>query len=121
MPRIRRGPPCFRADLSVYSGRFRQPFPRGGWFRLRRIEASRHHLNSPTQIPGYAEGNQKMRLKILTLAAAMTVLAACADKPANNAGAAGGPTAVAPVATGTTDLATIFKTQVGDRIFFDFD
>jgi peptidoglycan-associated lipoprotein len=63
-----------------------------------------------------------MRVKILTLAAAMTVLAACADKPANNAGAAGGPTTAAPSAVAaTTDLAKTWKNVVGDRIFFDLD
>jgi len=61
-----------------------------------------------------------MRSKILTLAAAMTVLAACSpDK--KDAGVAGVATTVPPGTAATTDLATIFKTQVGDRIFFDFD
>ena len=62
-----------------------------------------------------------MRYKIITLAAAMTVLAACSDKPATTAaaggdvGAAGGG-AVAPAGGLQAQLQ-----QIGDRIFFDFD
>jgi len=62
-----------------------------------------------------------MRLQILTLAAAMTVLAACdTTKPADNSAAAG-------VSQGTTNggvaLSVVdqWKQTVGDRIFFDFD
>src|ERR1700722_15749415 len=120
MPLIRLGPPCFPAELPVYSGRFYQPFPRGGWLTFAPIRSARDHSNSPTQKPGYAEGNEKMRLQILTLAAAMTVLAACdTTKPADNSGAAG-------VSQGTTQggvaLSVVdqWKQTVGDRIFFDF-
>jgi peptidoglycan-associated lipoprotein len=63
-----------------------------------------------------------MRFKILTLAAAMTVLAACADKKTDTV-AAGGSTGspIVPNAVGTTDIRNDFVTKVGDRIFFAFD
>jgi len=62
-----------------------------------------------------------MRYKIITLAAAMTVLAACADKPATTATDTGS-TGSGGVATGTvaTGLQAQLQ-QIGDRIFFDFD
>ena len=62
-----------------------------------------------------------MRYKIITLAAAMTVLAACADKPATTA-AAGGDTGAlgGGGAVAATGLQAQLQ-QIGDRIFFDFD
>jgi peptidoglycan-associated lipoprotein len=62
-----------------------------------------------------------MRYKIITLAAAMTVLAACADKPAATAdgGGIGGGTGPGAVG-GPTGLQAQLQ-QIGDRIFFDFD
>src|ERR1700735_993892 len=63
-----------------------------------------------------------MRMKILTLAAAMTVLAACADKPVDNNAAIGSTAAQGTMAPPTSmSLKDIFTQQVGDRIFFDFD
>jgi peptidoglycan-associated lipoprotein len=63
-----------------------------------------------------------MRFKIIALAAAMTVLAGCADKAqtgadagGTNTGIGGGP-AVAAVGSLQAQLV-----QVGDRIFFAFD
>jgi peptidoglycan-associated lipoprotein len=62
-----------------------------------------------------------MRYKIITLAAAMTVLAACADKPAATADNGGGvgSNGVATSAAATGVQAQL--QQIGDRIFFDFD
>jgi peptidoglycan-associated lipoprotein len=96
--------------------------PCGGWLAFAPMGCGKDHPNFPTQIPGYAEGNEKMRFKLLTLAAAMTVLAACADKKTDTV-ATGAGTA-APVASGgigTTDIRNEFMTKVGDRIFFAFD
>ena len=62
-----------------------------------------------------------MRYKIITLAAAMTVLAACADKPAATTDTSGntgvGGTGVSRAASGLQAQLQ----QIGDRIFFDFD
>jgi peptidoglycan-associated lipoprotein len=62
-----------------------------------------------------------MRFKILTLVAAMTVLAACQDKKTDVVATSG--TGVVPTAGGvaTSDIRNDFVTKVGDRIFFDFD
>jgi peptidoglycan-associated lipoprotein len=62
-----------------------------------------------------------MRLQILTLVAAMTVLAACDTDKKNDTVATGA--AVSPTTPGGTNLSLVdqFKQQVGDRIFFDFD
>ena len=61
-----------------------------------------------------------MRYKIITLAAAMTVLAACADKPATTAADAGNTGAGGPGVVAPTGLQAQLQ-QIGDRIFFDFD
>jgi peptidoglycan-associated lipoprotein len=65
-----------------------------------------------------------MRFKILTLAAALSVLAACADKPATTAadsGSGGGGIPPAGGEVGQKTLADILKDEVGDRIFFAFN
>jgi peptidoglycan-associated lipoprotein len=62
-----------------------------------------------------------MRFKILTLAAAMTLLAACADKKTDVATSSTGSGLPSSGGVASSDLRTIFQTQVGDRIFFDFD
>jgi peptidoglycan-associated lipoprotein len=62
-----------------------------------------------------------MRFKILGLIAATSLLAACSHKAPPPADA---PSASAPSVAATSEdsnLATIFKTQVGDRVFFSFD
>ena len=61
-----------------------------------------------------------MRIQILGLMAAMTVLAACDTTPTNTGtgtGATTTPTATAP----TLSLADELKTQVGDRVLFAYD
>ena len=61
-----------------------------------------------------------MRIKILGLMAAMTVLAACdSTPPASNVGT-GASTATTPTAAALS-LADELKTQVGDRVLFAFD
>jgi peptidoglycan-associated lipoprotein len=61
-----------------------------------------------------------MRYKIITLAVAMTVLAACSDKPKTEAAATGD--AVVPVGTSAAPAGLQAQLQqIGDRIFFDFD
>jgi len=62
-----------------------------------------------------------MRVKILTLAAAMTLLAACADKPTTTADTSGATIPTATPAGVAMSLVDTWKQQVGDRIFFDFD
>ena len=59
-----------------------------------------------------------MRFKILTMFAAVLLLAACetaSDQNANTGGAGGGNTAR------QQSLQEILQAQVGDRVFFDFD
>ena len=66
---------------------------------------------------------KKCGYKIITLAVAMTVLAACADKPATTTDT-GGNTGVGGTGVSvalTSGLQAQLKQQVGDRIFFDFD
>ena len=61
-----------------------------------------------------------MRIQILGLMAAMTVLAACDTTPtATNTGT--GSTAAPAPAAPATSLADELKTQVGDRVLFAFD
>lgn len=61
-----------------------------------------------------------MRIKILGLMAAMTVLAACDTTPTNTGAATSTGTATTPTAAATS-LADELKTQVGDRVLFAFD
>jgi peptidoglycan-associated lipoprotein len=61
-----------------------------------------------------------MRIQILGLMAAMTVLAACDTTPTatnTGTGASAAPTTAAPAVS----LADELKTQVGDRVLFAFD
>ena len=61
-----------------------------------------------------------MRIKILGLMAAMTVLAACDTTPTNTGAASS--TATTPTVTApAVSLADELKTQVGDRVLFAFD
>jgi peptidoglycan-associated lipoprotein len=61
-----------------------------------------------------------MRIQILGLMAAMTVLAACDTTPTNtNTGT--GSTATPVASAPATSLADELKTQVGDRVLFGFD
>jgi peptidoglycan-associated lipoprotein len=61
-----------------------------------------------------------MRIKILGLMAAMTVLAACDTTPTTPNSSAGTATATTPTAPAVS-LADELKTQVGDRVLFAFD
>ncbi|GGF16891.1 hypothetical protein GCM10011611_23300 [Aliidongia dinghuensis] len=61
-----------------------------------------------------------MRIQILGLMAAMTVLAACDTTPTNT-GAGTGATTAAPQPQPAVSLADELKTQVGDRVLFAFD
>jgi len=62
-----------------------------------------------------------MRLQILTLAAAMTVLAAC-DTPATKTTDAGAVATQGTTGQGVAlSVVDQWKQTVGDRIFFDFD
>jgi len=61
-----------------------------------------------------------MRYKINTLVAAMSVLAACSDKPKTEAAATGDAGVAGSVAPAPTGLQAQLQ-QIGDRIFFDFD
>jgi peptidoglycan-associated lipoprotein len=61
-----------------------------------------------------------MRIKILGLMAAMTVLAACDTTPTAQTTGAGTATATTPTAPAVS-LADELKTQVGDRVLFAFD
>ena len=61
-----------------------------------------------------------MRIKILGLMAAMTVLAACDTTPAATNTGAGTAAATTPTAPALS-LADELKTQVGDRVLFAFD
>jgi peptidoglycan-associated lipoprotein len=66
-----------------------------------------------------------MRFKILTLAAALSVLAACADKAATTAAGGGDNSGIGstPGGVGEAPAATLQAelTQIGDRIFFSFN
>jgi peptidoglycan-associated lipoprotein len=61
-----------------------------------------------------------MRIKILGLMAAMTVLAACDTTPTAQTTGAGTAVATTPAAPAVS-LADELKTQVGDRVLFAFD
>ena len=61
-----------------------------------------------------------MRIQILGLMAAMTVLAACDTTPTNTGTGTGTATATTPTAP-TLSLADELKTQVGDRVLFAYD
>lgn len=61
-----------------------------------------------------------MRIKILGLMAAMTVLAACDTTPTNT-GAASSTASTPTTAAPAVSLADELKTQVGDRVLFAFD
>ena len=61
-----------------------------------------------------------MRIKILGLMAAMTVLAACDTTPTTTNTGAGTAAAVTP-SQPAVSLADELKTQVGDRVLFAFD
>jgi peptidoglycan-associated lipoprotein len=60
-----------------------------------------------------------MRIKILGLMAAMTVLAACDTTP--NATNTATSTATTPTAAASLSIADELKTQVGDRVLFAFN
>jgi peptidoglycan-associated lipoprotein len=86
---------------------------------LRRVEAWYCRPTIPNLV---TLKEQKMRFKILTLAAAMTVLAACDTTPTKTDGGGGATQAANPVQpTMAITPADELKTQVGDRIFFGFD
>ena len=62
-----------------------------------------------------------MRIKILGLMAAMTVLAACdTTPPASNVGT-GASQSTTPTSQASLSMADELKTQVGDRVLFAFD
>jgi peptidoglycan-associated lipoprotein len=61
-----------------------------------------------------------MRIKILGLMAAMTVLAACDTTPTASTAGTGTSQATTPIVAATS-LADELKTQVGDRVLFAFD
>ena len=61
-----------------------------------------------------------MRIKILGLMAAMTVLAACDTTPPASTVGTGGSQTTTPTAAALS-LADELKTQVGDRVLFAFD
>jgi peptidoglycan-associated lipoprotein len=62
-----------------------------------------------------------MRFKILSLCAAMTLLAACESSPTNTSGGTGAGNVTPPSNTAAQTPQEELKTQVGDRIFFGFD
>ena len=62
-----------------------------------------------------------MRYKIITLAAAMTVLAACADKTATTTDTSGNTGVGGSGVSGAASGLQAQLQQIGDRIFFDFD
>src|SRR5271165_3767024 len=98
MPLIRLGLPCFHGELPVCSWPILPTVPARWVVNIYAKRSVKDRSNSPTQKPGYAEGNEKMRLQILTLAAAMTLLAACdTDKKTDTAAAA---TSTGPGSTG---------------------
>jgi peptidoglycan-associated lipoprotein len=61
-----------------------------------------------------------MRIKILGLMAAMTVLAACDTTPTQTTGASASQSTT-PTSQASLSLADELKTQVGDRVLFAFD
>jgi peptidoglycan-associated lipoprotein len=62
-----------------------------------------------------------MRIKILGLMAAMTVLAACDTTPTNTNAGTGATTATPTASAPAVSIADELKTQVGDRVLFGFD
>ena len=62
-----------------------------------------------------------MNLRSMTLLAAVLLVAACAEQPANNGAATGAGGAQSQATAVQPGSAEDFKTNVGDRVFFDFD
>jgi peptidoglycan-associated lipoprotein len=62
-----------------------------------------------------------MRIKILGLMAAMTVLAACDTTPTAQTTGASSSQGTTPTSQASLSIADELKTQVGDRVLFAFD
>ena len=62
-----------------------------------------------------------MNLRSMTLLAAVLLVAACAEQPANKGAAAGAGGAASTATAVTPGSEQDLVTNVGDRVFFDFD